>query len=482
MNINTLGLSQIIFIAVVVLFSACTAGGNEATPSAKPVVEITSPTSSSNVAVGQEILITFNAADVSGLTQVELVIDGQPVLVDKIEPPVNSFVSSQRWTAATPGNHVIELRAFNVNGMSSEPVQTFLLVAGAVARDTPTPIPIIDTPTPTIVASPSPTSVALPPSPPLPATETPPPANEAVVTAVVRLNVRMGPSTDYRVLGVLDIGQTASITGRDEFSSWWQIEFQSANRDRGWVAADRDFSTAVKTESVPVVPAPPLENVVTATPTRAPPTSTPVVLKPTIFSFTADRYNVLVGETVVLSWDLANARAAFLRYNNVEEGVAAPGGKEIELDETTRFTLIAQNEAGETTATLTISVGESAPTPVPVLRDGKIRIANGQYIDFDQGLVQATTDSGTDFLWDGQAQQFFPQGGAAGTLLSRPYGDIDFEDCEAASYDKPIADVDGSAQVSGCYKTNEGRYGKFSILDWDFAANLTVQWQTWNNP
>jgi hypothetical protein len=181
-----------------------------------------------------------------------------------------------------------------------------------------------------------------------------------------------------------------------------------------------------------------------------------------------------------LSWDLANAEAAYLRYGDVEEGVVAPGNKTVSPTRDTVYRLVARNSAGETAAELTIKVGGATATPPPVLRDGKTRIANGQSVDFDQGIVQDNPGSGADFLWDAQRQQFFPQGGATGALLGSPYEELNLEKCLSVSYGQPITGVDGSSLISGCYRTNEGRYGKFLVSDWDLSGNLTITWLTWD--
>jgi hypothetical protein len=450
--------------------------GDQVGQAIAPVANITSPASGSSLNQGQEILITFNAADINGIAQVELLIDGQPALVESVEPPVNSYTASHRWAAQTPGNHVIELRAFNVNSEPSEPSRIFITVVAvdSPAGPSPTPAPAADTPTP--VAIPTDTPSPQPPTPTSPApTATPAAATttEPSVTAVVGLNVRSGPGTNYPVIGRLAQGQTARITGRDSLSAWWQIDY---NSQQGWVSGGSEYSTATNTAAVPVVQAPPLPSV--PTPTQIPPT--PGSLKPTIHSFTANRYTIARGESVTLNWDLSNAAAAVLRYDDREEGVTAPGSKTVAPVEDTDYTLVARNDAGETLAKLTIEVTGSAPTPVPVLRDGKIRIANGQSVDFDQGIVQSGSNDDADFLWDGQRQQFFPQNGAAGALLGKPYSAITLDNCLDAAYNKPISGVDGSTQVTGCYITDRGRYGKFFVSEWDIAANLTVEWLTWN--
>lgn len=480
---NRILILMLLFVAPV-LAAACNSGsGGQTTQADKPVANITSPASNSNFSVGQDVLITFTAADVKGVNQVELVVDGEAVLVEPVSPPVNSYTASYRWQPQAGGSHVIELRAFNVDNVASDPAQIFVLVSPAASQIDPTATPILapDTPTPTPAA-------VTPLFPPLP-TDTPTPqidlaASQPLVTALVRLNVRLGPSTDYPVVGQLAINQTARITGRDELSAWWQIEFQSDRGDRGWVAAGSEFSTAASAQGVAVAQAPPLEQVAAPTPTSPPPSPTPAPqnLKPTIFSFTADRYEIKAGESVTLSWDLANAQAAYLRFDGNEEGVAAPGSKTVSPQKETKYTLVARNEAGETIAEVTIKISSPGPTPPPVLRDGKVRIANNQFLDFDQGLVQPDSNTDTDFQWSGQARQFLALNGATGTLINKSYSDITFQDCQTAAYDKPISGVDGSSPVRGCYKTSQGRFGRFVISEWDVALNLTIEWQTWNYP
>lgn len=293
---------------------------------------------------------------------------------------------------------------------------------------------------------------------------------------LVGLNVRQGPGTNYPIIGRMAENETAVITGRNDFSSWWQIEFASNTGDRGWVAASEEFSEATNTGGVPVIPAPSIDEVAPPTATAAPAAS----LKPTIFSFTADRYTIAPNEKVTLKWDLENAQAAFLRYDDREEGVVAPGSKTVTPDEDTKYVLVARNEAGETTAELSIEVSGSTPTPVPVHRDGKIRIANKQSIDFDDGLVYTDADEETDFIWDAGAAGFTQRNGASGALLGRNYADINLDNCRDAAYDRPISGIDGSSEVTGCYITSQDRYGKFFVSDWDLTGNLTVEWVTWN--
>jgi uncharacterized protein YgiM (DUF1202 family) len=138
------------------------------------------------------------------------------------------------------------------------PVNTAPLLA-LVTPETATPIP-------TTTPIPSPTSTPLPPATPtdLPTaspTNTMVPAQAQVVSSAT-VNVRSGPGTNYPVLTALPPGVPVPVVGRNEGSSWWQI--QGADGSTGWVADSVVQATNVG--SVPVVAAPP--------PPQQPPTPT----------------------------------------------------------------------------------------------------------------------------------------------------------------------------------------------------------------
>jgi len=114
------------------------------------------------------------------------------------------------------------------------------------------------------------------------------------------------------------------------------------------------------------IPVPTATGVPTLAPTDTPePTEEPDL--PTITHFTADRSTINAGESMTLSWDLHDAKGAFLRVEGVEEGVVAPGSKTVTPATTTVYTLIARNDDGEVTAEMTITVNPAAATPVPTL-------------------------------------------------------------------------------------------------------------------
>jgi uncharacterized protein YgiM (DUF1202 family) len=109
-----------------------------------------------------------------------------------------------------------------------------------------------------------------PPPTPAPAQElapadTPTPEPAALVAEVVanaNMNVRGGPGTNYNIIGAATQGQRFPVTGKNQDSTWWQIDY---NGQPGWVFGD--LVTQQNTQSVAVavnIPAPP------------PPTATPI--------------------------------------------------------------------------------------------------------------------------------------------------------------------------------------------------------------
>jgi uncharacterized protein YraI len=311
----------------------------------KPTVVIISPQAGSRLTLGQEVIVQSVATDAKGVGRVELWVDGQPVHTQAVVPPATSYTASQSWTPAIVGNHIIEVRAYNVDNTQSDPVQVIVAAAEGVGGATPT---AGDIPAPP------------PASPTVPDSGTGQLGAGATLTALIGLNVRSGPGVDHPVIGGLREGQAAQITGKNPEGTWWQIVYPLDSGGRGWVSGGAQYSKASNAQGVPVVEGPPLP-AGTPTPT-ATPTPTPTVpapphpSKPVIYSFTADRNTITAGESVVLRWDLANAQAAYLRYGGLEEAVVAPGNKTVSPAVTTVYTLIARNEAGETTAQLTITV------------------------------------------------------------------------------------------------------------------------------
>jgi Tol biopolymer transport system component len=77
-----------------------------------------------------------------------------------------------------------------------------------------------------------------------------------VVLAPLGVNVRVGPGTDFPILGVARQGTEGEIVGVSEDGEWWVARVPSAPNEQGWVASA--YIEATNADSVPVVAAPPL--------------------------------------------------------------------------------------------------------------------------------------------------------------------------------------------------------------------------------
>ncbi len=508
---------HLIFIGLMVLALTGCGGINKVAQPTKPVIKITQPPSGTKTNVGQPIIVKFAAADVQGLAQIEITIDGQPARVEPINPPVNSYSAEHTWTPQTMGSHVIEVRAFNVNNEPSDPAQIFITVSEAIAKAA-TPTAIAQPATPTAVAQPAtPTAVAQPATPtmsappveptatpqqaiatntPLPPTPTPtnttvvqPPTHtptsaptftpmprQAMVTVVSEaIFVRSGPGTAYPQTGKLNKNDTALVTGRNSSGGWWQIVYPLNSNERGWVSSDAQYTAISNGENVPVMqataPPPP-------TPTLTP---TPATSLPIIHSFTADRYKVNAGEKVILRWTLSNAKEAYLRYEGRDEGIVSPGEKSVYPTVETKYLLIARNSAGQTTAEVLITMDKTQPTAVPILRDGRSKIKDGQTIDFDSAQVYDSDQGGADFQWNTSTQKFLPLSGASGAVLEKGYENITLTDCLNANYNQPTQGSSDPTTVAGCFITSKDKRGKFHILDFDNVTKaLTIEWLMWD--
>jgi SH3-like domain-containing protein len=117
----------------------------------------------------------------------------------------------------------------------------FLLAACVVAA---TPAPTV-TPTATI---PVPTS-----TPTLTPTSTPVKADLRVTGELI--NCRFGPGTVYELINELHVGQSASVVGRNESSTWWYIRDPGNPNGLCWVSANVT-ETRGAVDQLPVVQSP----------------------------------------------------------------------------------------------------------------------------------------------------------------------------------------------------------------------------------
>lgn len=90
-----------------------------------------------------------------------------------------------------------------------------------------------------------------------------------IKTSAGGVNVRSGPGLDFKLVGKLDTGAEAEVTGKNETGEWWQIKYEKGEGGLAWVAnAVIDFSGDAA--SVPVVKFTLPTGTPTVTPTPSP--------------------------------------------------------------------------------------------------------------------------------------------------------------------------------------------------------------------
>jgi uncharacterized protein YraI len=91
---------------------------------------------------------------------------------------------------------------------------------------------------------------------------------------IQQVNVRDGPGTDFKTLGILNPKDVVALTGKDANGVWLQIQYASEPDGKGWVTAA--YVQAVGVEDLPIVGG---TGVVLGTGT---PTSVPLTITPTL--------------------------------------------------------------------------------------------------------------------------------------------------------------------------------------------------------
>ncbi len=147
MNSKLCALILAAFVMVSGIGAAC-----NVTPT-KPTIAIQSPGHGSQFRHGDNVAVQSIATDPTGISRVELAVDGAIVRSDS---PVGgrqaTFPVVQNWTA-THGTHTLAVRAYNSAGIVSDPMAISVSVSPSAA---PTGIPTA--PTAPVVASPAATS------------------------------------------------------------------------------------------------------------------------------------------------------------------------------------------------------------------------------------------------------------------------------------------------------------------------------------
>lgn len=247
-------------------------------PSGKPTVRISSPESGSEVVVGDNVLVSANAADTVGVTRMQLIANNQIVKTvssESISGDKNMSVLLD-YKPSAPGNVTLQVIAYRA-AVASDPAEVSITVRSNQAQVTATLVPATNAPD---INPNDPTCRAL------------------VNTA---LNLRTGPGTNYQRITVLGAGTLVPVTGRIGSNQWWQVR---SGVNIGWVAAE--FTTLYGTlcSTIPIVAPPPSPTTTPATPTHTPtlfPTNTSIPQPPTSTPGPPDLViTSIIGETNVI--------------------------------------------------------------------------------------------------------------------------------------------------------------------------------------
>ncbi|RMF03380.1 MAG: FHA domain-containing protein, partial [Chloroflexi bacterium] len=124
------------------------AAATNAAASPIPIIEIKqSPAAESQIPVNHSVTVQALATDPSGITHMELWVNGEKI--DQVHSPLDqnavSMTAAFQWSAQTPGNYRLEIRAYNEGGKLAVAQVANLTAQGGVA-DTPAPL-VPNTPT-----------------------------------------------------------------------------------------------------------------------------------------------------------------------------------------------------------------------------------------------------------------------------------------------------------------------------------------------
>ena len=392
-----LGLGAVLVLALIglglafVLFRGL---GSEAT-----TVEITSPATGAQVTVGEAMPVLAVASDPRGIARVELWVNGR--LADSMVNPSASgradFPVQFQWTADEQGSHLLEIRAYNRDGRSSELASVSVRAAPGVAP-TPTIAIALVEPTPTIVIAlvePTPTGMAaltqtspMPTVGPAPGTCASGSAFVADMTIPDYTQVQPGQRVDkiWRVRnsgtcpwgpgyvlayaggdqmsappaqavgstppgGTADVQVTMYAPGAPgTYTGYWQM------RD----AAGQSFGSRLSVVIVvPLAGGPPADTPTTP-PEPGPPADTPTTppepgpggCSPTI-DFRADRTVINAGESTTMRWDVECVREVYFQG----QPVTGHESREVSPAGTTTYTLrVVRTDGGSEERQVTVSV------------------------------------------------------------------------------------------------------------------------------
>ncbi len=343
----------------------------------EPITTIDSPASNTVYYEGDQVLIQSTSKNPTGITQVQLGVDGFLVHTDSPTQPLASYTVTQTWQAVA-GVHTIDVLAFD---KANQAGKLATIVIDVLPNTTPTATNV-PTATPTSTSTPAPTA-----TPTLVPTSTPTPS----LSATCINNLAFVEDVSVPDGSTLAPGQT--------FNKIWRVQNTgSCTWGNGYTFAyvGGSLLNAPTVVGVPVTPpgattdlvvpmvAPstagtdngywelrgptgavfgPTLNVTIVVPIT--PTPIPGICSgvPTISYFTATATTINAGDSITLNWGLVG-NADYAEIDNGIGGVATPGSYTVSPATTTTYTLTAFCGPTVQIAQVTITVNPITPTPV----------------------------------------------------------------------------------------------------------------------
>ncbi len=219
-----------IIIIVLGLLGAILACNVPGTLPNRPVVEIQSPVSGMVTPIDEPLIISSIATDPtgSGVSRIELFIDGESMLVDESPgDPQVIFDVAQEWVPSEEGQATITVIAYREDGTPSRPSTITVTVVGMTADPNQTP---------SVTASRSGSSQE---SDDPASTESPAATSASVVQGevLVNANIRSGPGPFCDIIGAASREDVINLLEYSKDGLWYKTDFLGSNRT-GWIFVD----------------------------------------------------------------------------------------------------------------------------------------------------------------------------------------------------------------------------------------------------
>jgi hypothetical protein len=185
-----------------------------------PVITVLWPPFGSEFVVREEVPIHVSAADSTGITRVELRSDTS--MLSSVQSPERNGQPTMdailSWRPTRAGQQDLQVIAYR-GRVASEPTTLTIFVRSRQSEVSATPVPYGAM---GAAAAADPDAVC------------------RVRVDIGNLRFRSGPSTNTEIMGILELGETLSVTGVNSTRTWYQIR---RSGQTAWVSAASSYST-----------------------------------------------------------------------------------------------------------------------------------------------------------------------------------------------------------------------------------------------